>query len=360
MAPSFDCLVSSLLCSEDNFTFDDNDCGSVVDEVQDDGTAWYHSNHQNHDQNHDKNHDQDKCFDGWDELPLQSDECITSMVEKECQHLPGIDYLERLRSGGLEFGARKEALGWIGKANAHFSFGPLCSYLSISYLDRFLSAYDIPSTVWTAQLLAVTCLSLAAKMDETEVPLAQDLQMCDSKFVFEPITIRRMELLVLSTLKWRMQAVTPFSFLDYFLRKINNDETPAKTSVQRSIQLLLSTVNGIDFLEFKPSEVAAAVAISALAETNTVDTEIAVSVLMQYVEKERVLRCIQLIQDSQLNNGSNGLVRSVPQSPIGVLDAACFSYKNDGTTVGSCANSPHSNSDNKRRRLNIPYEVVEP
>lgn len=72
-----------------------------------------------------------------------------------------------------------------------------------------------------------------------------------------------------------------------------------------------------------------------------------------------MLRCIQLIQDSSLINGTVGLVQSVPQSPIGVLDAACLSYKTDDTTVGSCANSSHSNSDNKRRRLNRSYEVVE-
>lgn len=30
------------------------------------------------------------------------------------------------------------------QANAHFSFGPLCSYLSVNYLDRFLSAYELP------------------------------------------------------------------------------------------------------------------------------------------------------------------------------------------------------------------------
>ncbi|KAM6542985.1 hypothetical protein CsatB_007432 [Cannabis sativa] len=94
-----------------------------------------------------------------------------------------------------------------------------------------------------------------------------------------------MELLVLSTLKWRMEVVTPFSLLDNFIWKINNDKAPLKTYVQRSIQLILSTVNEIECLEVKPSEVAAAVAIFVLAETKTVDTEVAVFVLIQLVEK---------------------------------------------------------------------------
>ena len=42
---------------------------------------------------------------------------------------------------------------------------------------------------------------------------------------------------------------------------------------------------GIDFLEFKPSEIAAAVAISVAVENKTVDTEKAISALAQHVQK---------------------------------------------------------------------------
>jgi len=68
----------------------------------------------------------------------------------------------------------------------------------------------------------------------------------ESKFIFEAKTIQRMELLVLSTLKWRMQSITPFTFLDYFLYKINGYQSPLKSSVMRSIQLISSTAIGID------------------------------------------------------------------------------------------------------------------
>ncbi|KAK9270203.1 hypothetical protein L1049_025779 [Liquidambar formosana] len=354
MAPSFDCAVSSLLCAEDNNSiFVDGDYGAV-EEFE---ATWHHGNHRTRNQDH--------SFDGGEfmfGLPLQSDECLALMVERESQHLPGGDYLKRLRSGDLDLGARREVVDWIGKAHAHFSFGPLSAYLSMNYLDRFLCAYELPKgKAWMMQLLAVACLSLAAKMEETEVPLSLDLQVGESKFVFEARTIQRMELLVLSTLKWKMQAVTPFSFIDYFLCKINGDKIPPRTSILRSIQLILATIKGIDFLEFRPSEVAAAVAISVAAETQTVDIEEAISFIIQHVKKERVMKCIELIHDLSLISGSvkgaSGSVPSVPQSPIGVLDAACLSYKSDDTTVGSCANSSHNSPDTKRRRLNRPCEL---
>jgi cyclin D1/2/4 len=65
--------------------------------------------------------------------------------------------------------------------------------------------------------------------------------------VFEAKTIQRMELLVLSTLNWRMQAVTPFSYLDYFLNKLNGSgATPAPRSwLFQSAELILRVARGI-------------------------------------------------------------------------------------------------------------------
>ncbi|XP_030528699.1 cyclin-D4-1-like [Rhodamnia argentea] len=346
MAPSFDRAVSSLLCVEDSTSvFGDYDGDGAVEE--DFEATWDHRSH--------RGHHQDRCFEGRDELlPMQSEECFAVLLEKERQHLPGFDYLHRLRNGDLDLGARAEAVDWMGKVHAHFSFGPLSAYLSVNYLDRFLSAYELPKgKAWMTQLLAVACLSLAAKMEETEVPLSLDLQVGESKFVFEARTIQRMELLVLSTLGWRMQAVTPFSYLDHFLRKINGGNVPLRTLISRSVQLILSITKGVDFVEFRPSEVAAAVAITVARENQLMDIEEATSVLTQHVRKERVLKCIELISDMALSVGlpkSGTSVSSVPQSPIGVLDAACLSYKSDETALRLGANSSHNSPDPKRRR----------
>ncbi|KAF7829992.1 cyclin-D4-2 isoform X1 [Senna tora] len=349
MAPSFDC-VSSLLCAEDNIVFDDNDyAGSMGMGLLDD--TWHHT-HTYHGL-----HNPIPSRDDADGLPLQSDEGLALMVQKEYQHIPAGDYLNRLRTGDLDSGARKEAIDWIEKVRLHFRFGPLCAYLSINYLDRFLSAYELPKgKAWSMQLLAVACLSLAAKLEETEVPMCIDLQVGESKFIFEARTIQRMELLILSTLRWRMQAITPFSFIDYFLCKINEDQSQLRTSISQSTQLILSAIRGIDSLEFRPSEIAAAVALCVVGETQTVNTEKAMSILIQHVEKERVLKCIKIVQELSSNSSSistSSSASSVPQSPIGVLDAACLSYKSDDINDASCANSSHNNSpDAKRRKLN--------
>ncbi|XP_075096985.1 cyclin-D4-1 isoform X2 [Nicotiana tabacum] len=335
MAASMNSAISSLLCAEDNniiFCNDNND----------DVGKWYVKNNQSSQENH--------SFLAV--MQLQSEECMDLMIEKENQHMPCADYLDKLRNGKLDIEIREQILDWIGKVHSHFNFGPLCLYLSVNYLDRFLSAYDLPGKVWMIQLLAIACLSLAAKMEETIVPLSLDLQIKEARFVFEARTIQRMELLILSTLKWRMHAITPFTFIDYFIRKINGDQIASRSLITKAVKVILRTLKGIHFLEFKHSEIAAAVAISVVVKTETVCLEKAISALVQQVQKDRVNKCIELIQESSLlSDFDKGFV---PQSPIGVLDATCLSYKTDDSGVESCTpNSP----DTKRRKMNRTYAV---
>uniref|UniRef100_A0A1J3GZL1 Cyclin-D2-1 n=1 Tax=Noccaea caerulescens TaxID=107243 RepID=A0A1J3GZL1_NOCCA len=297
------------------------------------------------------------------------DDCIGEMVEKETDFKPGNDYLTRLRSGGFELRLRNEAMDWIWKACAHHNFGPLCIYLAMNYLDRFLTSSELPKDkAWAIQLLAVSCLSLAAKMDEAYVPLSVDLQVENPKFVFEAKTIKRMELLVLNTLNWRMQVITPFSFIGYFLGKIKHQLS--QNCIHRSSQLILNTTKEVEFLDFKASEISAAVAIaiSFSGEADAVHAEKALSSLI-HVEQERVPKCLKMMRDlsDRISVGMAALApqnRSVPvpESPIGVLETICLSFKSDEITIGSCTNSSHSSSadnnsnSNKRRKITLKGE----
>lgn len=62
--------------------------------------------------------------------------------------------------------------------------------------------------------------------------------------MFEAKTIQRMELLVLSTLNWRMQAVTPFSYVDYFLHKLNGGNATPRSWLFQSAELILCIARG--------------------------------------------------------------------------------------------------------------------
>ncbi|KAG6672034.1 hypothetical protein I3842_16G036800 [Carya illinoinensis] len=149
---------------------------------------------------------------------FRDDGQLVSLLSKELQN----DQLfENLKNDPYLAGTRAEAVEWMLKVNAHYSFSVLTAILAVNYLDRFLSSFRSQAgKPWMIQLAAVACLSLAAKVEETQVLLLLELQGEDTRYVFEAKTIKRMEMLVLSTLQWKMNPVTPLSFLDYFIRRL--------------------------------------------------------------------------------------------------------------------------------------------
>ncbi|KAG8076847.1 hypothetical protein GUJ93_ZPchr0006g45447 [Zizania palustris] len=342
MAPSFDFAASILLCAEDNTAILDLDLDEDSEEI-----SWVAGG--------------DASLRALSmDFPLQSDDCIEALLVREEEHLPMEGYFQRLllQPDGLDLAAvRSDAIDWIWKVHKHYKFGPLTAVLSVNYLDRFLSMYELPHwKTWMTQLLAVACLSLAAKMEETVVPHPLDLQVGDATFVFETRNIKRMELLVLNALKWRMQAVTPCSFIDYYLHKFNDGDVPSIPSFSCSVDLILSTCKVAEFLVFRPSEIAASVALVALEEHESSMLNRA-GTCYNNLKKERVLACYEMIQDKIIMG--NIIPKSVSpplytvlQSPIYVLDAAaCVSEQSDDTIAGSPATYYESSMSSKRRRI---------
>lgn len=76
-----------------------------------------------------------------------------------------------------------------------------------------------------------------------------------------------------------------------------------------------------------------------------------------FLSQERVARCLKMMMRDLYDKISwrfDALApqeRSVrvPESPNGVLEAVCLSYKSDDITIGSCTNSSHSSPDNNTK-----------
>lgn len=295
------------------------------------------------------------------DFPVPDDDEIRVLVRKESQYMPGKSYVQSYQNLGLDFTARQNAIGWILKVHGSYNFGPLTAYLSINYLDRFLSRNPLPKAkVWMLQLLSVACLSLAAKMEETQVPLLLDLQAEEPDFLFEPRTIQRMELLVLSTLEWRMLSVTPFSFVDYFLQGGGGRKPPPRAMVARANELIFNTHTVLDFLEHRPSAIAAAAVICAAEEVLPLEAAQYKETILScsLVEKEWVFGSYNLIQEVLIEkfstpNKAKSASSSIPQSPVGVLDAFCLSNNSNNTSLeASLSVNLYASVAAKRRKLN--------
>ena len=68
--------------------------------------------------------------------------------------------------------------------------------------------------------------------------------------MFEGKTIQRMEMLVLSYLNWNVKPYTPFNFIEFYLRKTSDARIPPGPLLTRSIQIIFSTIKGVDIAPF--------------------------------------------------------------------------------------------------------------
>ncbi|KAE8707690.1 BTB/POZ and TAZ domain-containing protein 4-like isoform X1 [Hibiscus syriacus] len=157
--------------------------------------------------------------------------------------------------------ARSDAIQWIYNTRETFGFQLHTAYLSVTYFDRFISIRSIDEDkMWAVRLLSIACLSLAAKMEECEVPILSEFYTKD--YQFQNKVIQRMELLVLSTLEWKMNPITPFSYLHYFIRKFHSQSNP-KGFISKALELILSITKEINLVDYRPSIVAAAAVLAA-------------------------------------------------------------------------------------------------
>ncbi|XP_012568232.1 cyclin-D1-1 [Cicer arietinum] len=289
-----------------------------------------------------------ECFSDLDSSPPSDEDSIAGLIEDERKFVLGFEYFSRFQSRSLDASAREESVAWILKVQACYGFQPLTAYLSVNYMDRFLNSRRLPQTNgWPLQLLAVACLSLAAKMEESLVPSLLDLQVEGAKYIFEPKTIRRMEFLVLSVLDWRLRSVTPFSFLSFFACKLDSTATFTGFLISRSTQIILSNIQEASFLAYWPSCIAASAILYAANEIpnwSLVNPEHAES-WCEGLTKEKIIGCYRLMQELVIDNNMRKPPKVLPQLRVTTQPLM-------RSSVSSSSSSPSSSSTYKRRKLN--------
>lgn len=103
------------------------------------------------------------------DLVWEDDELDALLSKERC--------VEMGTNGCLET-TREEAIAWMLKVIGFYGFNAATAVLAVNYYDRFIARVcfqkDVP---WMTQLAAVACLSIAAKVEETQVPVLLDLQV---------------------------------------------------------------------------------------------------------------------------------------------------------------------------------------
>ncbi|KAJ1692974.1 hypothetical protein LUZ63_009672 [Rhynchospora breviuscula] len=130
-----------------------------------------------------------------------------------------------------------------------------------------------------------------------------------------------MELLLLSALHWRVQGITPFDFLPFFSSDNALDLFPCASA------LIINTQRVVDFLAYRPSEIAVA-ALLCSANKLARDSFESLCAFDNLIDKESVTGCRQIMEAYLVDTCPLVALRKrrtevlPPPSPIGVLAAA--------------------------------------
>ncbi|KAH7861850.1 hypothetical protein Vadar_031715 [Vaccinium darrowii] len=272
------------------------------------------------------------------ENPLLStfQDSIPSLFLVEADHMPSLNYSHCLQLTDFDISVRQEAISLISLFSSNFN-DPFLPYLSINYLDRFLSTNPLMKTKpWAVKLIAISCIGLALKMKETEYSVS-DIQN-EEGFVFDTETIERMELLILGALQWRMRSITPFSFVNFFVSLFKFKDPPLVQDLKaRATEIIFKAQNDINLLEFRPSVIAASALLSASHELFPLQFPCFQKAISScsYVNEDNLLNCCNLMQEIAMDGYESVWEAELSScsTPVNVLDGQyCSSSTNSSDT----------------------------
>ncbi|EGO03573.1 hypothetical protein SERLA73DRAFT_165237 [Serpula lacrymans var. lacrymans S7.3] len=173
----------------------------------------------------------DPYGDQWDDLdaedaddPLMVSEYVIEifnyMKEIELTTMPNPNYMESQKE--LAWKMRGILTDWLVQVHVRFRLLPETLFLCVNLIDRFLSARVV--SLAKLQLVGITCLFVAAKVEEIVAPsVAHFLYCADSSYT--ETEILQAERYVLKTLDWNLSYPNPM----HFLRRISKaDEYDVK------------------------------------------------------------------------------------------------------------------------------------
>ncbi|KAJ6291348.1 hypothetical protein OIU76_023420 [Salix suchowensis] len=217
---------------------------------------------------------------------------IPSLFLIESDHMPSKDYAKILKEMDFDQSFRREAISSVLRVSCNFD--PSLSYLAVNYLDRFLSSQGIPQPKpWVFKLLALACVSLAAKMKEAEFYIADIL---------------------------------------------GDGDPPLREALKaRACEIIFKAQNDINLLEFRPSLTAASALLHACHELFPMQFLCFRKAISNCscVNKESLLRCYDAMQETAMDGYESQFdTVSSSDTPVNVLDRH-FSRSESENTGGT-------------------------
>lgn len=168
--------------------------------------------------------------------------------ELEIKMLPNPHYMESQTE--IQWSMRSVLMDWLVQVHSRFNLLPETLFLTVNYIDRFLSCKVV--SVGKLQLVGATAILLAAKYEEIHCPSLEEIEyMVDNGYSADEIL--KAERFMLSMLSFELGWPGPMSFLRR-VSKADNYDLDTRTLAKYFIEL---TIMDERFVATPPSFLAA-------------------------------------------------------------------------------------------------------
>lgn len=193
----------------------------------------------------------------FDRVFFDDDRVLHNLLANEERYMPKPLYFKNLQSDLQPF-MRKMVVDWMLEVCDEQRCDDDVFALAVNYLDRFLSMSGTPVAKNQLQLLAAVSMFIASKLKESLPGLSGEKLVI---YTDKSITLKQLfdwELLMLSTLKWDMAAITPLDFLDQLLWRMSFPLNVNVTRVREvALCVILLSFTDYKFSHYPPSMIAA-------------------------------------------------------------------------------------------------------
>jgi hypothetical protein len=139
----------------------------------------------------------------------ETKEIYEALYNLESRRRPRIDYIESIQEPQINARMRAILIDWLVEVASEFQLSNETLHLSVCYLDRYLSLQPVAREA--LQLLGMTCMLVAAKVEEITVPLLDDFVFISAE-TYTRAQVKLMESQLLQGLNFELCDVTALPF----------------------------------------------------------------------------------------------------------------------------------------------------
>ncbi|XP_076920088.1 G2/mitotic-specific cyclin C13-1-like [Bidens hawaiensis] len=226
-------------------------------------------------------------------------------MEMEAKRRPMADYIEKVQKD-VTVNMRSVLVDWLVEVVEEFKLLPDTLYLTISYIDRFLSSNVLNRQ--RLQLLGVSSMLIASKYEEISPPHTEDFcYITDNTYTKQEVV--KMEADVLKALKFEMGNPTVRTFLRRF--RIGQEDYNEPNLQLEFLSYYLAELSLLEYncIKFLPSLVAASVTFLSrfTLEPSSHPWNLALEQLSGYKPSD-LKECVQILHDLQSSRRAGNLV----------------------------------------------------